>query len=153
MRYQLAEDVKPQVVLLIAATVLSIALSPDGLSFTAVRAGHPGMLLHGPDSVEWLEPSAGPALGIGGAVWPLNELELPARHGLLLLTDGLFEGHSGVGDERLGEDGLLALARSQAHLGGSAFVKAIIDGAQERARGHGGLSDDIAVVRVERTNR
>ena len=30
---------------------------------------------------------------------------------LLLLTDGLFEGYSGTGNERLGEDGLLALAR------------------------------------------
>lgn len=137
----------------IFATVLSIALSPDNLSFTAVRAGHPGMLLHGPDSVQWLEPPAGPALGLGGANWPSNELELPAGHGLLLLTDGLFEGHSGVGNQRLGEDGLLALARSQAHLPGGAFVKAIIEGAEELAKMHGGLSDDIAVVRVERTSR
>jgi serine phosphatase RsbU (regulator of sigma subunit) len=137
----------------IFATVLSIALSPDGLGFTAVRAGHPGMLLHGPDSVEWLEPPAGPALGLGGTKWPLNELELPAGHGLVLLTDGLFEGHSGVGNQRLGEDGLLALARSNAGLPGSAFVEAVIDGAQERAGRHGGLSDDIAVVRVERTAR
>jgi serine phosphatase RsbU (regulator of sigma subunit) len=103
--------------------------------------------------VEWLEPPAGPALGLGGKDWPLNELELPTGHGLLLLTDGLFEGHSGVGNERLGEDGLLALARSHATLGGAAFVKAIIDGAQQRAGRHGGLSDDIAVVRVERTTR
>jgi serine phosphatase RsbU (regulator of sigma subunit) len=137
----------------IFATVLSIALSPDGLGFAAVRAGHPGMLLHGANSVEWLEPPAGPALGLGGTEWPLNELELPPGHGLVLLTDGLFEGHSGVGNERLGEDGLLALARSHAGLPGSAFVEAIIEGAQQRAGGHGGLSDDIAVVRVERTDR
>jgi serine phosphatase RsbU (regulator of sigma subunit) len=131
--------------------VLSIALSPHDRSFNAVRAGHPGMLLHGPNSVEWLEPPAGPALGLGGTDWPLSELELPAGHGLLLLTDGLFEGHSGVGNERLGEDGLLELARSRAHLPGAAFVDALIDGAGELAVMHGGLSDDIAVVRVERT--
>ena len=71
--------------------------------------------------------------------------------GLLLLTDGLFEGHAGVGNRRLGEDGLLELARSRADLPGAAFVDALIDGAQERAAEHGGLSDDIAVVRVERT--
>jgi serine phosphatase RsbU (regulator of sigma subunit) len=135
----------------IFATVLSIALSPHDRSFNAVRAGHPGMLLHGPNSVEWLEPPAGPALGLGGTDWPLSELELPAGHGLLLLTDGLFEGHSGVGNERLGEDGLLELARSRAHLPGAAFVDALIDGAGELAVMHGGLSDDIAVVRVERT--
>ena len=137
----------------IFATVLSIALSPHDRSFNAVRAGHPGMLLHGPDSVEWLEPPAGPALGLGGTDWPLSELELPAGHGLLLLTDGLFEGHAGVGNERLGEDGLLALARSQASLPGPAFVDALIDGAEGLAALHGGLSDDIAVVRVERTTR
>jgi serine phosphatase RsbU (regulator of sigma subunit) len=137
----------------IFATVLSIAISPENLSFNAVRAGHPGMLLHGPNSVEWLEPPAGPALGFGGTDWPLSELELPAGHGLLLLTDGLFEGHSGDGNERLGEDGLLELAREGAHLSGEAFVDALIDGAEQRAAMHGGLSDDVAVVRVERTAR
>lgn len=136
----------------IFATVICIALSPDDLRLTAVRAGHPGMLLHGPDSVRWLEPAPGPALGLGGKAWPVSELELPAGHGLLLLTDGLFEGHAGVGNQRLGEDGLLELACSQAHLPGSAFVDALIDGAHRRASSHGGFSDDIAVVRVERTN-
>ncbi|OOK63945.1 CHASE3 domain protein, partial [Mycobacterium kansasii] len=43
---------------------------------------------------------------------------MPAGHGLLLITDGLFEGYSGSGRERLGEDGLLALARSHAALPG-----------------------------------
>ena len=133
------------------ATVLSIAISPDSLKFNAVRAGHPGMLLHGPNTVEWVEPPAGPALGIGGKKWPVTELELPPGHGLLLLTDGLFEGHAGHGNERLGEEGLLGLARSHAGLPGPAFVDAIIDGAEERAGMHGGLTDDIAVVRVERT--
>lgn len=138
----------------IFATVLSIALSPDDLSFTAVRAGHPGMLLHGPQSVQWLEPPAGPALGINdGGDWPLTELELATDHGLLLLTDGLFEGHAGAGNERLGEDGLLELARSHTGLSGAAFVEALIGGAEERAGMHGGLSDDIAIVRVERTRQ
>jgi serine phosphatase RsbU (regulator of sigma subunit) len=135
----------------IFATVLSVALAPDSRRFTAVRAGHPGMLWHGPNTVEWLEPPAGPALGLSGSEWPLNELELPEGHGLVLLTDGLFEGHSGEGNERLGEDGLLDLARSLATLPGPEFVTALIDGAEKRAEAHGGLSDDIAVVRVERT--
>lgn len=135
------------------ATVVSLAFSPDGLGYTVVRAGHPGLLLHGPESVDWIEPPAGPALGLGGSNWPLNQLELPAGHGVLLLTDGLFEGHSGVGNERLGESGLLELARSRAHLPGAAFVDALISAAEERAGEHGGLSDDIAVVRVERTAR
>jgi serine phosphatase RsbU (regulator of sigma subunit) len=133
------------------ATVLSLALSPDSLRFTAVRAGHPGFFVHGPETVDWLEPPAGRALGLSGTDWPLNELELPDGHALVLLTDGLFEGHSGRGNERLGEDGLLELARTFATLPGPAFVDALIDSAEERAKAFGGLTDDIAVVRVERT--
>ncbi|MCX2932314.1 SpoIIE family protein phosphatase [Mycobacterium sp. CVI_P3] len=137
----------------IFATVLSVALWPGGRGFTAVRAGHPGMLLHGPGTVEWLEPPAGPALGLGAQKWPQNELELPDGHGLVLLTDGLFEGYSGIGNERLGEEGLLELARSIATLPGPEFVKTLIDGAESRAQSRGGISDDIAVLRVERTAR
>jgi CheY-like chemotaxis protein len=135
----------------IFATLLSVALAPDTLRFNAVRAGHPGMLVHGNGDVRWLEPPAGPALGLGAREWPVNELELPEGHGLLLLTDGLFEGHSGRGNERLGEHGLLELARSLAALPGHAFVDALIGEVEARARTHGGHSDDIAVVRVERT--
>lgn len=137
----------------IFASVISVAFSPDDLSYTAVRAGHPGMLLHGPNTVEWVEPPAGPALGLGGTEWPTNVLELPEGHGLLLLTDGVFEGHTGRGNERLGEDGLLELARGIAALRGPEFVEALVDGAERRALAHGGLTDDIAVVRVERTGR
>jgi serine phosphatase RsbU (regulator of sigma subunit) len=137
----------------IFATLLSVALAPDSLRFTAVRAGHPGMLVHGDGDVQWLEPPAGPALGLGAHEWPVNELELPEGHGLLLLTDGLFEGHSGRGNERLGEEGLLELARSLASLAPRAFVDALIGEVEARARAHGGHTDDIAVVRVERMTR
>ena len=135
----------------IFATVLSVALAPDNRSFTAVRAGHPGMLMHGPNTVDWVEPPAGPALGLSGTEWPTNVLELPQGCGLVLLTDGMFEGHSGQGNERLGEAGLLEMARSLANLRGPEFVSALVDGAENRAHAHGGLTDDIAVVRVERT--
>ncbi|KUI28584.1 fused response regulator/phosphatase [Mycobacterium sp. GA-2829] len=137
----------------IFATVMSLAFSATDNTFDAVRAGHPGMLLHNRigETVDWLEPPAGPALGLGGSAWPLTQQVLPAGHGLLLLTDGLFEGHSGVGNERLGEDGLLELARSIATLPGPRFVETLIDRAEERALPHGGLTDDVAVVRVERT--
>ncbi|MCV7077837.1 PP2C family protein-serine/threonine phosphatase [Mycobacterium szulgai] len=135
----------------IFATVISLAIDADSPRMTAVRAGHPGMLVHGPDSVEWLEPPAGPALGLHADDWPHTEFELPAGHGLLLLTDGLFEGYSGRANKRLGEDGLLALARTHVALPGPEFVDALIDGAQRLAQARGGLTDDIAVLRVERT--
>ncbi|UUO02325.1 SpoIIE family protein phosphatase [Mycolicibacterium novocastrense] len=135
----------------IFATVISVAMSTDNLSFNVVSAGHPGMLLHGKNTVEWLEPRVGPALGLYGHEWPLNLFELPPGYGLVLLTDGLFEGRSGRGTERLGEAGLLEVARGYAHLPGREFVTALIDDVERRAQSVGGISDDIAVVRVERT--
>jgi serine phosphatase RsbU (regulator of sigma subunit) len=137
----------------IFATVLSLAIPPEGSQFRAVRAGHPGMLLHGGGTVNWLEPPGGPALGLNSAHWEYHQVDWPDGTGLVLLTDGLFEGHSGYGNERLGEDGLLELARSHAALPGPEFVDALIAEASERAGAHGGLTDDIAVVRVERTSR
>ena len=135
----------------IFATVLSLEISPDSPRVTAIRAGHPGMLRQDGTTVEWIEPPAGPALGLHADDWPQSELELPVGHGLLLLTDGLFEGYCGSGNERLGEDGLLALARSHPDLAGAAFVDALIDSAEQLALPRGGLTDDIAVVRVQRT--
>jgi FixJ family two-component response regulator len=134
------------------ATALSVAIRWEG-PITAVRAGHPGMLRHGRDTVDWIEPPGGPALGLHAGDWIEQEVELTDGEGLLLLTDGLFEGHSGVGNERLGEDGLLHLARALVALPAKAFVDGLIHGAAERARSHGGLTDDIAVLRVQRTPR
>jgi serine phosphatase RsbU (regulator of sigma subunit) len=135
----------------IFATMLSLAVGPDSPQAIAVRAGHPGMLVHGPGTVDWVEPPAGPALGWGCDGWPQSAIEIPEGGGLVLLTDGLFEGHSGSGAERLGENGLLELARPLAALPGPAFVDALIDQAEARAQAHGGFSDDVAVVRVERS--
>ncbi|WP_081290679.1 PP2C family protein-serine/threonine phosphatase [Mycobacterium asiaticum] len=135
-------------------TVLSLAIPPGpaaGNPIRAVRAGHPGMLLHHAGAVEWIEPAHGPALGLHGKNWPQAELDLPTGAGLLLLTDGLFEGYAGRGSRRLGEDGLLELARGKANLPGPEFVDALIDGAEQLAQDQGGLTDDIAVVRLERT--
>ncbi|MEE6170106.1 MULTISPECIES: PP2C family protein-serine/threonine phosphatase [unclassified Mycolicibacterium] len=135
------------------ATLLSLAIDPDSGRYAAVRAGHPGMLGHGRNSVEWIEPPAGPALGLGAEEWPVNQLQLAEGQGLLLLTDGLFEGHVGAGDERLGEAGLLRVARTLAGLPGQEFVDALIGQAETYAQPHGGLTDDIAVIRVERSPR
>jgi len=132
------------------ATVLSLAIPPSGPTITAVRAGHPGMLLHHEGTVNWVQPPGAAALGLHTGEWPADQVALPPGAGLVLLTDGLFEGHSGRGNERLGEEGLLELARPLASLPGTEFVDALIDGAESLAAEHGGLTDDIAVVRVER---
>jgi serine phosphatase RsbU (regulator of sigma subunit) len=135
----------------IFATVLSLEISPDSPRVSVIRAGHPAMLLQAGGTVEWVEPPGGPALGLHTGDWPQEEVELREGEGLLLLTDGLYEGYAGEGTRRLGEDGLLALARAHADRPGPAFVDALINGAQELAQPRGGLTDDIAVLRLERT--
>jgi serine phosphatase RsbU (regulator of sigma subunit) len=135
----------------IFATVLSLAISPDDPRVSVIRAGHPAMLLQAGGTVEWVEPPGGPALGLHTGDWPQEEVQLREGEGLLLLTDGLYEGYAGEGTRRLGEDGLLALARAHADRPGPAFVDALINGAQELAQPRGGLTDDIAVLRLERT--
>src|SRR6185312_9097153 len=71
----------------IFATVLSLAIPPEGSQFRAVRAGHPGMLLHGGGTVRWLEPPGGPALGLNAGDWEYHQVEWPQDTGLVLLTD------------------------------------------------------------------
>jgi serine phosphatase RsbU (regulator of sigma subunit) len=131
------------------ATLISLEFPPDRRSVRVVRAGHPGLLLRRGAGVDWYEPAGGPALGLlpGVARWPVTSMPLDGES-LVLFTDGLFEWRSGRGPERLGEEGLLALARQHGTLPPDDFVDALIGAAVEATAEHGGLSDDAAVVHV-----
>ncbi|MET8859376.1 fused response regulator/phosphatase [Streptomyces sp. NPDC004579] len=130
------------------ATLIILSVGPGGRSVRMMRAGHHGVLLCGTDGVEWVEVPGGPALGIipGGARWPVEEVALPEGTAMVLFTDGLFEGRVGRGTERLGEEGLLAMARELAGLPPAAFVDGLIDRAEALAETQGGLADDVAVL-------
>jgi serine phosphatase RsbU (regulator of sigma subunit) len=133
------------------ASVMSVVCTPEHSTVTTMRAGHPGMLLHGPAGVRWIEPRHGPVLGLtDNAQWPEDTFELPVGHGLALLTDGMFEGYAGMGNERLGEAGLLAIAQPIRALPGQQFVEALMNSVERRAETHGGITDDIAIVRLRR---
>ncbi|WP_405580110.1 PP2C family protein-serine/threonine phosphatase [Streptomyces sp. NBC_01190] len=131
------------------ATLLTLEFPPDRRSVRLVRAGHPGLLLRRGAEVEWYEPAGGPALGLlpGFARWPVTTMPLDGES-LVLFTDGLFEWRLDGGPERLGEEGLLALARRHGALPPDAFVDALIGAAESATAGHGGLADDAAVVLV-----
>jgi serine phosphatase RsbU (regulator of sigma subunit) len=132
------------------ATLVSLAAVPGEQRAHVVRAGHHGLLRRGGDDVEWVEVPGGPALGMlpGGAHWPTAELPVPAGDSVVLFTDGLFEGHVSRGPQRLGEEGLLALARKAADLPPEPFVDRLIGRAEELAEERGGLADDVAVVHL-----
>lgn len=132
------------------ATLTSLILPPGAPCARMVRAGHPGLLLRTDGDVRWVEVAGGPALGVvpGLAHWPVQELPLPPGAALVLFTDGLFEGYVGRGRERLGEEGLLRLAKEAARLAPEPFVDGLIDRAEDLAEEQGGLADDVAVLHL-----
>ncbi|MFJ9946773.1 PP2C family protein-serine/threonine phosphatase [Kitasatospora sp. NPDC091207] len=120
-------------------------------------AGHPAPLLLGTDHKPVTLPAdpAGPALGLlpcddGQAVWPAHRLELRPGWRLLLYTDGLIEGRVGAGSRRLGQDGLADLVGDHQSAGltrGRLIDSAIAE--VEELNG-GALTDDVAVLLLER---
>ncbi|MER7922704.1 fused response regulator/phosphatase [Streptomyces sp. NPDC096057] len=135
------------------ATLVSLSAAPGERTATVVRAGHHGLLMRHGGAVEWVEVAGGPALGVvpGLAEWPVEELAVPQDAAVVLFTDGLFEGHVGRGSERLGEDGLLSLAREGAALAPEPFVDELIASAERLAEAQGGLADDVAVMHLHWT--
>jgi serine phosphatase RsbU (regulator of sigma subunit) len=131
------------------ATLTCVSLLPGRRRARILRAGHPGLLLRLPGHIELVEGKVGPALGlVPGPGWHEEEMPLPPGASLVLFTDGLFEGRAGPGSERLGEDGLLALARELAALPPAAFVDRLIEQVEAVAAPYGGLADDVAVVHL-----
>ncbi|MGW3114494.1 PP2C family protein-serine/threonine phosphatase [Streptomyces sp. NPDC001091] len=132
------------------ATLVSLSAVPGEHRASVVRAGHHGLLRRGGADVDWVEVPGGPALGLvpGGARWPIAELSVPPGASVVLFTDGLFEGHVSDGPQRLGEEGLLELAREAAGLAPDEFVDRLIGEAEGLAEERGGLADDVAVVHV-----
>jgi serine phosphatase RsbU (regulator of sigma subunit) len=120
-------------------------------------AGHPAPLLLGTGAAPLLMPAdgTGPALGLlpcddGQAVWPAQELELYPGWSVLLYTDGLVEGRVGAGSRRLGQDGLIDLIAD--HQAAGLTRGRLVDSALaevEELNG-GALTDDVAVLLLER---
>ncbi|WP_030463280.1 PP2C family protein-serine/threonine phosphatase [Kitasatospora sp. NRRL B-11411] len=120
-------------------------------------AGHPAPLLLGPDGPPVLLPldQAGPALGLlpcdaTHSVWPALRVELSPGWRLLMYTDGLIEGKVGAGSPRLGQEGLIELVADHQAAGltrGRLVDSAIAE--VEELNG-GALTDDVAVLLLER---
>lgn len=67
-----------------------------------------------------------------------------------MYTDGLIEGRTGDGSQRLGQDGMLEMINSQLASGlrGDALLEAAVTRARELNGGE--LTDDVAVLLLER---
>ncbi|WP_330177420.1 SpoIIE family protein phosphatase [Streptomyces sp. NBC_01498] len=147
-RILVAERAGPE----IFATVTCLTRLPAEDHMSVQRAGHPGALIRSPGGgVHLEEVPGGPALGLlpGHAAWPVTAVPIHRHGAVMLFTDGLIEGRIGSGSERLGEDGLLDLARRHAHQPADMFVDTLIRSAQTLAASGGGLADDVAVLHLE----
>ncbi|MFE4614344.1 PP2C family protein-serine/threonine phosphatase [Streptomyces niveus] len=136
----------------IFATLTCLTRLPAEDHMNLQRAGHPGVLIRSPDSdVRLEEVPGGPVLGLlpGRMSWPVTAVPVHRRGAVMMFTDGLIEGRIGTGFERLGEDGLLELARRHQHEAADPFVDTLIHSAQTLAASGGGLADDVAVLHLE----
>ncbi|MFI1913817.1 PP2C family protein-serine/threonine phosphatase [Nocardia sp. NPDC020380] len=130
------------------ATATTLTLHPADHTARVLRAGHPGALSRSATGWDWVEIPGGPALGFlpGRANWPETTVDLPVDGGLALFTDGLFEGCVDARRNRLGEQGLLDLARTIRAAGPETFVDELIDRVEALAAVSGGLDDDVALL-------
>ncbi|MER6487913.1 SpoIIE family protein phosphatase [Streptomyces virginiae] len=147
-RILLAERSGPE----IFATLVSLTRPAGSHAVSVQRAGHPGFLVRSAAGVELRTVPGGPALGIlpgWEAGWPVTEVAVEAGGAVMLFTDGLIEGRTGPGSDRLDEAGLLEIARKHADLPAEPFVDTLIQAAQGLAADWGGLADDVAVLHLE----
>src|SRR3954453_15036289 len=96
-------------------TLCMATIAPDRRSISVQLAGHPPPLLISDAGVVAREPERGePPLGVVDDVrWTAREYALPEHWSLLLYTDGLIEGRTGVGTARLGAEGLIAMVQGE----------------------------------------
>ncbi len=128
---------------IVGATCLYAIYDPVERRCVMARAGHPPPALVHPDGrVEFLDPPAGPPLGVGGPPFTTIEVELEPGSKLVLYTDGLLEDRDRDIDESLD---LLAAALRRADGDPERTCAMVLD--EMRPGRH---SDDVALL-VART--
>ena len=135
----------------IFATVASVVLDLNANSATVRLAGHPPPVLLAGGRVGPMSARTGIVLGVRPRPTPATEVELTGDDwSLLMYTDGLIEGRTGLGDERLDVAGLCRLlAGPVASDVPLAALPAWLVGQAELANG-GPLADDVAMLLITR---
>ncbi|MEI5008159.1 SpoIIE family protein phosphatase [Streptomyces sp. PmtA] len=137
----------------IFATLCTVDIAPDGRRAGLCLAGHPSPLVVRKGRPARLLPyeNSGPALGLlPRARWPRRQVELGAAWSLMMYTDGLIEGRTAPGGDRLGQDGMVDMVNRQlaAGLSGESLLEAAV--AEVREMNGGDLTDDVAVLLLDR---
>ena len=133
------------------ATVASVVIDLGAGRATVRLAGHPPPVLLAGGRVAPVNARTGIVLGVRPTPTPATDVELPTDDwSLLMYTDGLIEGHAGVGNERLDVEGLCGLLDEPAGRGVPlAALPAWLVGQAEQGNG-GPLADDVAMLLISR---
>jgi serine phosphatase RsbU (regulator of sigma subunit) len=137
----------------IFATVASVVVDLRSNRATVRLAGHPPPVLLTEGRAVPVSARPGIVLGVRPKPAPVSDVEFPGEDwSLLLYTDGLIEGHTGPGNERLDVDGLCkVLGEPSAAEVPLAALPAWLVGRAEQANG-GPLADDVAMLLISRGN-
>ena len=131
------------------ATVATVVLDLTANRATVRLAGHPPPVLLAGGRAQPVAARPGILLGVQPAPAPATEVDLPGGDwSLLMYTDGLIEGHTGVGEERLDVDGLCGMLHEPA--AGAVPLPDLPGWLLGRAEeGNGGsLADDVAMLLI-----
>jgi serine phosphatase RsbU (regulator of sigma subunit) len=131
------------------ATVASVVIDLAANRGTVRLAGHPPPVLLTQGRAVPVAARTGIVLGVRPTPTPATDVEFFGDDwSLLMYTDGLIEGHTGVGGERLDVPGLCALLDEPAARDVPvAAVPAWLVGRAEQANG-GPLADDVAMLLI-----
>ncbi|MFI5492458.1 PP2C family protein-serine/threonine phosphatase [Actinoplanes sp. NPDC051859] len=133
------------------ATVAMVSLDLPGKRATVRLAGHPPPVLLSGGQAMAVTARTGIVLGVRPTPTPATDLEFTGDDwSLLMYTDGLIEGHTGAGNERLDVEGLCGLlAEPAARSVPLPALPAWLVGRAEQANG-GPLADDVAMLLISR---
>ncbi len=131
-------------------TCATLSFQPRTAEGVMYLAGHhePILLDEATGAREPVASKYGTALGIapGAKNWTPTHLSLPKRGALLLYTDGLIEGYAGVGQRRLGVEGLLDLLADAPSGDPDALLNHVVTAARNLNAGR--HSDDVAIMHL-----
>ncbi|GLW33421.1 PP2C family protein-serine/threonine phosphatase [Actinoplanes regularis] len=133
------------------ATVASATIDLAGNRATVRLAGHPPPIVLTGGRAAPVRARTGIVLGVRPTPTPATELEFPSDDwSLLMYTDGLIEGRTGVGEERLDVNGLCALLAEPAarEVPLTELPGWLVDRADQDNGGP--LTDDVAMLLISR---
>jgi serine phosphatase RsbU (regulator of sigma subunit) len=135
----------------IFATVASVCIDLAGNRATVRLAGHPPPILLAGGRARPVAARTGIVLGVRPTPTPVTDVEFTGESwSLLMYTDGLIEGHAGLGGARLDVAGLCALLGEPAATAVPlSALPAWLVGRAEQANG-GPLADDVAMLLISR---